>query len=212
MSTQAPEFSKPLATAGASRATTVAVKPQLGRDGWVVALALIAIAVAYVSLVFLPGKRSIDELRNQIQLKRQYVAEGSGLVTMLRLQRNELERAQAYEAAWQKRTPPVEKRSSVEGKIYALAEAAGVTTTRFDPEPIVRYETISQIPLSIGCKGTFAQIGAFLHSLESLSILNWVTSVDLENLDATEAFVTCEVSMVVFADNSSISDYVKDSE
>lgn len=212
MSTQASDFSKPFAMAGPSHATTVAAKPKQRRSGWVSALALTAIAAAYVYFAFLPNKRSIDELHGEIQRKQEYVTHGSGLATMLQLQRGELQRAQAYEAAWRKKTPSVEGHSSVEGKIHALAEAAGVLTTSFNPEPIIRHEKISQIPLSIGCNGTFAQVAAFLHSLESLQLLIWVTSVNIEKLDGTEGIVTCEVSLVIFADNSSISDYAEDSE
>ena len=212
MSMQTSDFSKPFAMAGPSRATTAQAKLHPGRRGWVVALALIAIAVAYVSLVFLPGKRSIDELRSQIEVKRQFVAQGSGLATMLQFQRGELQRAKEYAAQWKKKSPPVETRSAMEGKVHALAEAAGVITTRFDPEPIVPHDSISRIPVSIGCNGTFAQVGAFLHSLESLPLLIWVTSIDIEKIDATEGFVSCTVSVVLFADNSSISDYAKDSE
>jgi len=212
MSTQASDFSKPFAMGGPPHTTTVAVKPGTDRRGWIIVLALIAIAVAYVGLIFLPGKRSIDGLRDQIELKRQFVAQGSGLTSMLQFQREELQRAEACEAAWRKRSPPVEARSSMEGKVHALAEAAGVITTRFDPEPIVRHESISQIPVSIGCNGTFAQVGAFLHSLESLPPSIWVISANIENLDATKGLVSCEVSVVVFADNSIISDYAKDSE
>jgi len=209
---QASDFSKPFATAGLARATTVASKTQPRRSGWIVGLIMAGIGVAYVMLVFLPVKRSIDDLRSQIQLKQQFVAEGSGLAAMLQFQREELQRAQAYQTLWQERSPRIEDRSFVEGKIYALAEAAGVTTTRFDPEPIVRHESISQIPVSIGCNGTFAQVEAFLNALENLPMLIWVTSVSIENLDVTKGLVASEVSVVVFADNSEISNYAKDSE
>ena len=212
MSTQSADFGKQFALGGSSSTPAVASKPKIRRGNWVVTVPMAAVAVAYVTLFFLPGRKAVDELRSQIKLKRDCVAQASGLAAMLQFQQQQLDQAKAYGAAWRERAPLVEERSALEGKIHALAEAAGVTTTRFNPEAIIPHETIKEVPVAIECNGTFAQVCTFLGSLESLPLPIWINSTAMEKIDATTEYVKCEITVVVFTDNPNNSDYAEDSE
>ena len=90
-----------------------------------------------------------------------------------------------------------------------MAKAAGTTTSRFDPQRLVRHETICEIPLAIGCTGSFAQICGFLRGLEGLPATIWVEDLEIQQASETGKDVHCELNLVVFSSNSEDSDYVE---
>ncbi len=188
------------------------MKTKARRGSWMVTVPLAAAAVIYVTLVFLPGRRAIGEARDQIQQKQAYIAQSASLPMALNTAQRQLQKTRAYTAAWKEHAPTAGELSALYGKVHALAKAAGATTTRFDPEPVIPLDTISKIPLTVGCTGTFDQVCEFLRSLETLPMTVWVDAIKIEKLTGSEGFVVCELSLVVFADNPEISDYANRSE
>lgn len=188
------------------------MKTKVRRGSWIVTVPLAAAAIAYVTLVFLPGRRAIGEARDQIEQKRDYVTRATGLAAALHAAQQELEKAQAYSTAWEEHAPTQGRLSALYGRIHVLADAAGTTTTRFDPEPVVQYDKVCQIPLVVGCTGSFDQIWEFMRGLEGLQATIWMDSVNLERLDGVEGSITCELNLVVITDNLDISDYARRSD
>ena len=187
------------------------MKTKVHRGSWIVTVPLAAASIAYIMLVFLPGRRAIGEARDQIEQKQDYITRAAGLPA-LRAAQQALEKTQAYNTTWEEHAPAQGRLSALYGRIHALAEAAGTTTTRFDPEPLVSYDNLLQIPLVVGCTGSFAQVCEFLRGLEGLQATIWMESVDLEHLVGVGESITCELNLVVFVDNPEISDYAKHSE
>ena len=188
------------------------MKTKIRRGSWIVTVPLAAVAVLYIMLSFLPGRRAIGEFRDQIRQKKDYIAQATRLAAAIETARKELDRTQAYNAAWEQVAPAQGTISALYGKIHELAKDAGNNTTRFDPEPIVTRERTRQIPLTLGCTGSFAQIREFLQGLEDLPAAIWVNSLDLENVEQAGKSIACEISLVVFASNPENSDYVEHSE
>jgi len=168
--------------------------------------------VAYVMLVFLPGRRAVGEARDRIEQMQNYLAQATELTGALQITEEELQVSQAYNLAWEEDSPNRNSLSELYGRISALAKTAGTVTTRFDPEPVITHDTIKEIPLSLGCTGSYAQVFAFLQSLEGLPMEIWVKSCSIVNSDTRRGFADCDLTVVVFADNPRNSDYVESSE
>jgi Tfp pilus assembly protein PilO len=188
------------------------MKGSIRRNSWIVTVPLAAAAVAYVTLSFLPERRATAEARQQIRQKQDYIVQAGGLAAVLRTAETELKRTRAYTAAWEQRAPAEGELSATYGKIHELAKAAGATVTRFDPEPAVHYETISQIPIKMGCVGSFAGICRFLEGVERLPLAIWEKEVAIKQNGQHEKDVSCELILAVFSNNSENYDYVGKSE
>jgi Tfp pilus assembly protein PilO len=184
------------------------MKTSIRPSSWLVTGPLAAGAVVYLTLFFLPDRRAIGEARHQIKQKQDYVVQVGGLAGALRMADEELKTAQAYNAAWKQHAPVEGKLSATYGRIQELAKATGTTITRFDSEPAVRYETISRAPLKVGCVGSLAEICGFLDRLESLPLAIWERELLLKRAGQDEKTVSCELILVMFANNRENSDYV----
>ena len=182
------------------------------RGSWIVILPLAAIAGGYVFLFFLPGRRAIAELRQQVRAKQDFVAEADKLQQTLRETKHEMEKTQAYVAACRRRIPDEKELGAVFGQIHQVADAAGIRVTRFDPQPPVVYEQLRRVPVLIGCIGSFAQMYEFVRNLEALPTLLWVGTLKTEKDGRNVKNVQCEIGLAIFAGNSEHSDYVKRSE
>jgi Tfp pilus assembly protein PilO len=178
------------------------------RANWIVALTVVAGIAACVTLVLLPAQRACGKLAADVTAEQAYVDRMGDLAPALRATQTELEAARRYSTAWIERAPNEKELAKLFGQITALAKAAGATTTRFDPDPIVVFDKVRKIPLTVGCRGSYSQVHRFLRDLEGLSSEIWVERVGLEKILQSSKEIRCEVSLVIFADNSGNSDQV----
>jgi Tfp pilus assembly protein PilO len=185
---------------------------RLRQSSWVVTLSLAAMAVAYLTLLWMPGYRAVQALREQVEAKRMFIGQSTGLSAALFKVQKELDRAEATAARWEKVAPRKRDIPRLYGKIDAAAKDAHLAIARFDPQPFVTYEKLQEIPITMSCSGTFAQIFSFLRKIEGLPTTIWVESMRLERASSTTKNVQCEVNLVVFSDNSQNSDYAKHSD
>ena len=183
-----------------------------GYGSWIITVPLAATVVAYVMWIYLPGSREIGRLREDIRQKQDYLGMAAGVPLALQISQKQVEETEAYNTAWHEQAPAPEDLSTLYGKLNSLAKTAGTTVTRFDPEPITRYETIRKIPLTVGLEGSFAQIFRFLNGLETLPATIWANSFKLENPNGSGGCISCRVDLVVFAGNPENSDYVNQSQ
>ena len=194
------------------------MKTGIRRSSWIVTVPVAAAAVAYITLSFLPNRHAISEARNQIKEKQDYIVQAGSLDNALRIAEEELEKIRACTTAWQRQAPVEGELSALYGQIHELAKATGTAVTRFDPEPVVRYERISRIPVGMACVGSFAEICGFLEGLEGLPLEIWVDELRLGRViqggqvGQEGQSVSCELTLAVFVNNSENSDYVEDSE
>jgi len=172
------------------------MKSKIPRGSWIVTVPVAVVGVIYVVFFFLPGKRAIGELRDRIQAHQEGIDQAAMVAAVLPAVQKDLKKAEDYNTAWEKNAPAVAEAAALHGKINALALAAGAELTRLDPG-----ERIQQIPLSVRCTGSFAQISGFLRSLEELPETLWIDSLNLESPEENRGIVQCEITLVVFADN-----------
>jgi Tfp pilus assembly protein PilO len=182
------------------------------QSGWIVTLSLLAIAVAYVMLSWLPNYRAVKEMRAQLETKRQFVTQADGLATTLVGAQQELDKIKPVITKWEKAAPAKRDIPGLYGKISVLAKDAHLAVGRFDPQPVIVHEKLEEIPLAMNCSGTFAQIHGFIRSVEGLPVTIWVESMRLEKKAQNAKDVQCELNLVVFSNNPQNSDYARHSE
>jgi len=182
------------------------------RGSWLVTLPLALLAVGYLMLFYLPGRRAISRATDQVEERRQVLDQSTGLLGVIHVAQQETGKADRFVRQWEANCPPIAELSQLYGEIYALAEAAGAGVTRFDPEAIVRGERIVKIPLKMGCQGRFEQLFAFLAGLEGLRYEVWITDLRMERVAEDRENTSCELSLLVFAGNSGNSDYVEQTD
>jgi Tfp pilus assembly protein PilO len=184
------------------------MKTSLRQTSWIVALPLAGLTAAYVLGFFLPGRRAIDRLREELDAQREFVVSTTFVAPAIEATKEELKKTAAYNSAWLANAPTEADLSDLHGRIHALAKTAGATTTRFEPQPTVDYERLRRLPILVGCTGSFSQLGRFLETLENLPQTIWVENVEFSTSGQSEGAVKCEVELVVFTDNPDNSDQV----
>lgn len=182
------------------------MKTKISGGSWLVPALVAAVIAAYFAFIFLPGRKAIGQLRSGLTTQEDYIAQAEALEPVLQTTRKLLDETLEYYSSWEEHAPAEGELSTVFGEISALALAAGTTTTKFDPESIVKHDEIRQVPLSVGCTGTLAQICRFLRGMEGLPQEIWVEDIGLETSGQTEGAVKCALNLVVFADNPENSD------
>ncbi len=157
------------------------------------------------------GRRdaAIKEVREQLQMKQDFVAQSAELSAALLATEQELGKAETVTARWEKSAPGRRDIPSLYGKIDDLAKDAQLAISRFDPQPFVVREKVQEIPITMNCTGKFAQIHQFLRGIEGLSATIWVESMRIEKSAANNKDTQCELNLVVFSNNSQSSDYAK---
>jgi Tfp pilus assembly protein PilO len=158
-------------------------------------------AVAYVFLLFLPMQKQTVQLREDLRMQRQFVEQSITLAGTMASVEQDLQAARDFAGAWRESAPRASQLAPAFGAITRCATDAGVEVQQFDPQPVVAMETVSRAPLSLSCSGTFHQIYYFLELLESQPQTIWVSDLLLSGSDAGEGKMTCELTLVVFADN-----------
>lgn len=158
-------------------------------------------AVAYVFLMLLPMQKQTVQLRDELKMQRQFVEQSLTLTGAMASIERDLQAARDFAGAWRESAPRAGQLAPAFGAITRCATDAGVEVQQFDPQPVVAMETISRAPLSVSCSGSFHQIYYFLELLESQPQTIWVTDLLLSGSDAGEGKMTCELTLIVFADN-----------
>jgi len=184
------------------------MKTSIHRGSWLVTLPVAGLAVAYVLGWYVPGRRQIEQLSEELAADEEFVALADAVAPAIQTTRHQLQECLAYNAAWTESAPAQAELSALFGKIHALARASGSTTIRFDPEPPVVLDKLRRIPVVLGCTGSFAQIAEFLHHLEALPQAIWIEGLKIEQSRQDRESVECQLELLIFADNPDDSDQV----
>lgn len=182
------------------------MKPKFDHGNLAITVCLVGMTVAYVMVFLLPRERAIGRLREEASAKQDYVVQRGQLGTVLQTTQEQFDKTRQYNATWKQASEGRHTLSSFFGRISALARAAGATTTRFDPEPVVDYDNLRKVPVRMDCTGSFAQICRFVQELECLPRIIWVEDMRLEKLPGNTGIVKCELDLAIFVDNPDNSD------
>ncbi len=194
-------------------------KPNQRRSNLVVTILLSAAAIGYVVFVFLPGQAAIGRLRDETHEKQQYIIQADRLATAVQLAEQEIEAAQSFVHKWQADAPAEDRLADFFAAVNDAASRAGLTISRFDPQPAVQLDTVWHKPVSIGWEGQFSQSFDFVQQLEQMPATLWISDLKFETAAAnpgrerdraapaasTGSTIRAELTLWVFADNRDIS-------
>src|SRR3954463_9154650 len=105
---------------------------------WWVTLPVAALAVAYVALVFIPGKRKLTTLKGDLEQKQQLLAASTSIPVAVASSNSQLLAVNAYNQKWNARVAAGATSGGVFGDIAAVAQSAGVETSRLEPDLVCR--------------------------------------------------------------------------
>ncbi len=179
---------------------------------WTILVLAAAAAGAYLCFGYLPGEASLDGLRGELAAVEESIQQAEMLAPAIEATRQQSGKTAEYVRKWEQSAPSEDQLSELFGRINRLAEESGATTTRFEPQPPVPYDTICRLPVQMGCAGSFGQIGRFLRALECLDQTVWIGALRMEQAGENREDVHCELTLDIFADNSGGSDQVGRSE
>lgn len=168
---------------------------------WIVIVPVVAGTVAFVALVYLPTRQKINDLREQAIEKEDFVQQTDSMAAVFAATTDSLNQAKQYVDHWQIHSPDRAGLYKLFSRINELAKQSGTVTTRFDPKPVIKYDTLQRIPLELGCTGDFEQIYRFLAELEKLPQEIWIEQADLRKEGGLEGDVSCEIRLAIFIDN-----------
>jgi len=188
------------------------VSLNLRKGSWAVTITLAATAAVFVGLIYLPGYRRVQQLRAEIQSREQYLSGAAAMAVALTSTQQEIRETTRYVRCWLAGAPGPRSTPHLYERIQQLAKAAGVETTRFDPQPIEPHALLYEVPLTLACTGRFAEIHAFLRSLETQPETIWITRLDLIKSATKKDLVDCQLELVIFAADPENSDYVDQSD
>ena len=182
------------------------MKKNTQRNSLIITIPLVAVAAAWVFLVFLPIQNAIGRLQDEAEQKQQYCDRSKSLLPVLERSGRDLVNVRRQISYWDEAAPSHKDLASLLGEITAKAREAGLRITRFDPAPITMYERVSELPLSMGVTGTFSQLFTFIHDLEVMDPTIWVNSLEFEKSGRPAEIVACDLDLGIFMDNPEKSD------
>jgi len=176
------------------------------RSGLLLVGGLATAASLFLALVFVPGMKRLRTIRENLDQKRAVVRRDAELQRTIDALQDELRSTAAYVQRWRGRTTRRDELGLLYGKISDLATAAGVTTTRFEPETAVALETLERVPLTLSVQGPSGGSQRLIASLEQLPKLIWVDEAKLLATSDGGETVQCELKLSIFVDRTKISD------
>lgn len=184
-----------------------AAKPPSGQPRtWMITALLAVLAVSYVMVVFLPAQRSIRALRAELQEKRQHVVQGQSLTGPISRSRQQLLETNEVCLDWQKAAPSPSELAQHLASITQLAKAADVTVGRFEPQPAVKMQMMSQHNVTLHFLGSFAQTFDFLARLEQLPGTVWIRDLRMVGGADKPHVLQGELTLTIFVDCADYAD------
>jgi Tfp pilus assembly protein PilO len=178
------------------------IKPNRKPQTWITTALLAAIAVAYVVFLFLPGQRSISQLRALVQERRQQILQAQTLLSTVSMARNRLAETHDVGQKWRADAPGTSDLIAHFASLTHEAEAAGVAIDRLDPLPAVDLHLVSQQNVSLQFHASFPSLFDFLKRVEALPGTIWVRKLRLHGDASPSNLPRGELTMTIFVDRA----------
>lgn len=185
-------------------------KKLAGHSVWLISVPLIGALVGYMLCFYVPGRRDLQSLREQLKATEATIHQADLLVAKIPAVQSQLGQAQEYNRTWGERLAREGKFVGVFGSISRLAAEVGTTPSRFAPEKVVDLRYLRQVPVDLACSGEFEEIREFIHRLENLPQFMWFDQIRLSAVptqhDESRKLTKCELKLVLFGSQRDISD------
>jgi Tfp pilus assembly protein PilO len=167
---------------------------------WLVTGAVATLAVLYTLFIFLPAQRKATTLKLKKYELMQYVANRQKTNEKIEQALQRQTQVEQVSLAWRQHAPDANEVGRMLSGLTLQARQAGVTLQRFDPQPQVPLQTISQQPIAVAIEGDFAQIFDFLHRLESMPHRVWISNLTLSSSSEDAQTLRAEMTLTIFVD------------
>ena len=184
------------------------LSPSPGRKPrtWLITALLASLAVGYVVFIFLPLQRKIHVLRADLQEKRQHVVQAQSLTGTIARAQQQLARTREVSLSWQEGAPTAAELARHFADITRRAREAGVEVSRFEPQPTIEMQVLSQHNVTLHFQGQFSQAFEFLARLEQLPGSVWIRDLKLYVAGESAQTLQSELTLTIFVDRADYSD------
>lgn len=182
------------------------------RSSWWLIGILIGALALYGYFALWPQYKEVRRRQAYLSQLEAKLKEQWDVVGAIHQTQKELERINTYLQNWERHSPNPKELAPFFAQIAQIANLACVTPTRFSPGKRIPHDRVAKIPLTIECRGTFAQIYKFLYLLEYLPQILWIEHLTIERPSQESPSLQCQISLVVFTDNLENSNQIKDTK
>lgn len=177
------------------------------RDSLLTVMGLAVLVAAFVFLLYLPGRRRADSLRQEMQQADQVIRDVPLRLAELESLNGEIARRTAYLAETQPLFLSDAGQQTIVGQVAELARQAGLTIARQEPLPLVEHKSFRAMPFRVTIHGSFQGICQFLYGLERQEHLITVDELTFHAQSRqTAQAVLAEVSFSVYVMNGNRAD------
>lgn len=189
----------------------MAIKKSNSRSlpSWLVTGVVASLAVVYALFVFLPAQRKAATLKLKKYELMQYVANRLKTSEKIEQARQRQLQVEQVTLAWRQHAPQVGDLGRMLSGITQQARQAGVTLQRFDPQPQVPLQFVSQQPIQVALEGDFAQVFDFLQRIETMPHRVWISNLTLSAAGEDGETLRAEMTLTIFADLAENSESAK---
>jgi len=161
-----------------------------------------AAAIAYVVFIFLPLRRSIDNIRQQIQQRRQEIVDAQSLTIKLAEAKLQLAAAREVSHDWRSHAPRQAQLITHYASLTQQAHEAGVAIDRLDPLPATELNLLARQNVAMQFHAPFDAVFDLVRRLESLPGTLWIRDLRLNASDDSSATLRGELTLTIFADRA----------
>ena len=177
---------------------------------WLISVPLIGALIGYMLYFYIPGRRDLTALREQLRATEATIQQADLLVAKIPAVQSQLGQARTYNEKWGSRIAPEGQIVGVFGSISRLASEVGISPSRFAPEKVTDLRYLREVPVDLACTGEFDEIREFIHRLEDLPQFVWIDKLELssatEKTEEAGKLTKCEMKLVLFGNQREISD------
>lgn len=179
---------------------------KLRASSWMVTVPVAVAVFAYLWFYFFPSMKGVGQVMDEVRAKQNYVVAASTLPASVALAQSQLESATTYVAAERQQLVDEPELTRLFANINQLAKQSGTSTTRFEPQAVVEYETLAKLPVSFAIAGPFASVHETLRQLELLPHTVWVEEITIQPAGEDGKTVKCDATLAIFIDRLKKSD------
>jgi Tfp pilus assembly protein PilO len=176
------------------------------RTTWIVGICLAAAAVLYMMFFFVPSMASIRTTLSDLQSKHGYILDAQNTQRVANQLQNELDATIEYVDTHRHQVLEPAEVPALLSQISHVTKTRGVTTTKFEPQPAIPYETLHKLSIVLGMTGRFQAVYGTLSDLERLDAQIWIEDIKFHGPREAGKSTDCEATLVVFVDNPEKSD------
>ena len=176
------------------------------RATWLAAICMASTAAVYMAFFFVPNMRSIRSTLAELESRHAFILDAQKTRRVAEQLQTELDETVAYIEKYERQLLAQHELPTLFSQISHITKTHGVTTTKFEPQPPVAYDSLSKVSIGLGLSGKFADVHEALRDLEGLEAQIWFDDLKFRGPREIGKTAEAEIILVVFVDNPEKSD------